>query len=187
MPTNLPVRASGSHEMKRPRPLPRAVRDACLIMIYGKPDDPDATPLDFTAAARLVGIRPNIMRKWLHKPAVISLIRAERRAFRNALCCANEAALAGIRDHAVNAMAKVAAIRQLEELEQTTAHRSSDADSVPHVTIRIVNAVNSPAPAPAVVTTIDANHDVDGFRIDSTGHRIDEETGQRIFTPPSPY
>jgi len=181
MPTNLPVCASGSRELKRPRPRPAAVRRACLLMVYG---GDDGKPLDFIAAARLCNIRPNIMRKWPHRAEVQVLLRAERKAFRSAINCANEASLRDIRDHADNSMARVASVRALEALDEVdSTHRRGTASESPYVTIKIVNAVNA-APAPAPVTTIDAQHDADGFRIDRDDHSIDE-TGRRIFTPPS--
>ena len=54
MATNPPLTASGSRDLKRPRPIPRTVRDAIVLMVYGKLDDADCKPLDFVEAAKLV-------------------------------------------------------------------------------------------------------------------------------------
>lgn len=54
---------------------------------------PSRCRVDFIGAARLVSMRPNILRKWLHKPAVVQFIRRERAAFRVSICAANEFAL----------------------------------------------------------------------------------------------
>ena len=80
-------------------------------MIYGRADDAEAAPLDFVESAKLAGIRPNILRKWLHKPAVVAFIRRERAAFRTAICAANEYALRKVRDESKNGMSVVAATR----------------------------------------------------------------------------
>ena len=118
MPSSQPICTSGSHEVRRPKPIPIKVREACLAMIYGRSDDDSAVPLDFIQAAKLVGIRPNILRKWLHKPAVVALIRRERAAFRQAICAANEYALRKVRDTSANGMSVVASVRALQELDE---------------------------------------------------------------------
>jgi hypothetical protein len=184
MPTNPPLTASGSRELKHPRPIPAAVRRACLLMIYG---DDDGRPLDFVEAARRSGVRPNIMRKWLHRVEVQILLRAERKAFRSAINCANEAVLADIRQNALNSMARVAAVRALQELdaEDHPIHRRGEAIS-PHVTIVIRT---DPAPIPKVIEHVPAELEplelepverrgVDGYRCD--------ENGQRVFDPDRP-
>jgi hypothetical protein len=144
-------------------------------MIYGKPGDDDAVPLDFVQASKAAGIRPNILRKWLHKPAVVALIRAERRAFREAICAGNEAALQRVRDKSLNGMATVAAVRGLEQIEEIDPYRRAVQES-PHVTIRIVNVQPSSASAP--VTTIEhaKPEPPDPYRpqieYDEQGHRV---------------
>src|SRR5689334_15710687 len=108
MPINPPLRASGSRELKRPRPIPKAVRDAITLMVYGKIDDPDCAPVDFITAAKLSGIKPDVMRRWLDRAEVRALLRSERRAFREAICAGNEAALQRVRDKSANGMVTVA-------------------------------------------------------------------------------
>jgi hypothetical protein len=133
-----PFAASGPRSpTERPRRIPQAVQAAVLLMIH------EGT--DFVAAARANGLRPDTMRRWLHRPELVSLIRRERAAFREAICSGNEHALAAIRDEAAgNAMAKVNAIRTLEALGEGAALRSGEVRS-PGVTIRILTVAPQPA------------------------------------------
>src|SRR5690348_11586368 len=129
VPTNPPLTASGPRELKRPRPIPRNVRDAIALMVFGRLDDPDCRPLDFIEAAKTAGIKPDVMRRYLDRGEVRALLHAERRAFRDAICAGNEGALARVRDTAANSMARVAAVRALEQLDaDDTAHTSPTAD-----------------------------------------------------------
>jgi hypothetical protein len=148
MPSSQPVCASGSHELQRPRPIPGKVKEACLLMIYGRADDAEAVPLDFVQSAKLVGIRPNIFRKWLHKPAVVQFIRRERAAFRTAICAANEYALRKVRDTSANGMCVVASVRQLEGIDEVASTRPA-AMQQPGITIRLINVVAATNDAPA--------------------------------------
>jgi hypothetical protein len=133
-----PFAASGRRTpTERPRRIPQAVQAAVLLMIH------EGT--DFVAAAQANGLRPDTMRRWLHRPELVSLVRRERAAYRQAICSGNEHALAVIRDEpAGNAMAKVNAIRTLEALdEDASLRRVSDVPS-PGMTIRILNVVPQP-------------------------------------------
>jgi hypothetical protein len=47
MPSISPITASGSRDLKRPRPVPKLVREAIKLMVHGLPDDPDGKPIDF--------------------------------------------------------------------------------------------------------------------------------------------
>ena len=116
MPIVPPLTSSASRDLKRPRPVPAAVRQALVMMVRGLPDDEDQRPLSFFAAAKVAGIGPDTMRRYLDRPEVIAMLRRERRAYREALCGGNERALAAIRDGSRNDMAKVAAVRQLEAM-----------------------------------------------------------------------
>jgi hypothetical protein len=69
-----PVRASG-HEPKRPTRLPAKIKAAILLMVYGDPARPDE-PIDFIAAAKLAGVAPDNMRRWLHRPGAASITRS---------------------------------------------------------------------------------------------------------------
>jgi len=152
MPDNPPLSAAGAREPeKRPRPIPRAVRDAINLMVFGKMDDADCAPLDFIEAAKLSGIKPDVMRRYLDRPSVRALLRAERRAFRDAICAGNELALRKVRDQSRNGMASIAAVRALEQLDEQDHGRPGDSDKqMPGLTI-IIEQPQHPAP----VTTID--------------------------------
>jgi hypothetical protein len=140
-----PFAASGPRSpTERPRQIPPSVRAAALKMIY--------EGCDFVVAAQASGLRPDTMRRWLHRPELVGFLRRERAAFRQAICSGNEHALAAIRDEpAGNAMAKVNAIRTLEALGEGAALRSSEVPS-PGVTIRILNIVPQPAPIDVMPT-----------------------------------
>ena len=137
MPSVPPLTSSASRDLKRPRPLPTAVRQAIVMMVRGLPDDEDQRPLSFIAAAKAAGIRPDTMRRYLDRPEVIAMLRRERRAYREALCGGNEGALATIRDASKNDMARVAAVRQLEAMNAEETTRPPD-DGAPRFQINIV-------------------------------------------------
>jgi hypothetical protein len=142
MPAIAPIRAS-SLEPKRVRPIPRAVRAAVLAMIYGDPAGGDnAVPLSFVQAAKLVGIQPYVLRRWLDKAAVIQLIRHERALHRRALCCGNELALQQVRDRSENPMARVRSVALLEQIDHEAATASRGESTSPGVVI----VINTPAP-----------------------------------------
>jgi len=100
-----PFAATGPRSpTKRPRGIAQSVRVAVLKMVH--------EGCDLVVAAQASGLKVDTLRRWLHRPELVSLIRRERAAFREAICSGNEHALAAIRDEpAGNAMAKVNAIR----------------------------------------------------------------------------
>jgi hypothetical protein len=122
MVSTTPLAASGSREPeKRPRPIPQKIRDAIVLMVYGRADDPDCRALPCLEAGRECGIKPDVMRKYLDRSDVRRLLMAERRAFRAAVCAGNEGALQRVRDKSANGMATVAAVRALEQLDDENA------------------------------------------------------------------
>jgi hypothetical protein len=140
-----PLTAAGSRQPEKAPPIPTKVRDAIRLMVFGKPDDENCAPLDFIEAGRMAGIKPDVMRRYLDRPTVRSLLLAERRAFRNAINAGNELSLKNIRDTAANSMARIGAIRTLEELgtEDAERHGRAGQREVPGVTI-IVEAATAP-------------------------------------------
>jgi hypothetical protein len=149
MPTNPPLTASGSRELKRPRPIPARIRTAVTLMVYGRLADETCTPVDFVEAARIVGLKPDQMRRWLDRGEVRALLRNERKAFRAAVCAGNKLALQRVRDKSLNHMATVAAVRQLQAIDEEDPHGRGAQDSSPFMTIRIITP---PATAPSPVT-----------------------------------
>ena len=150
MPIVPPLTSSAGRELKRPRPIPKPVYDAMRLMIYGRPSDPDGRPLTFTE----VGVKADVMRRYLDRPAVIALLRRERRAYREALCGGNEGALRAIRDASKNDMARVAAVRQLETMNAEEAGGSTGEGSPQSFSINIIS--RSPDPVTIEGRTIPA-------------------------------
>ena len=79
MPVVAPLASSNPRDREKRRPVPKPVRDAIVLMVYGRPDDPDGRPVDYIEAGKAAGIKPDIMRRWLDKPAVRALLHSERR------------------------------------------------------------------------------------------------------------
>jgi hypothetical protein len=146
MPSNPPLMASGSRELKRPKPIPKAVRAAVALMVYGKLDDPDCKPLGFIEAAKLAEIAPDHMRRYLDRAEVRALLRSERRVFRDAICAGNEGALKRIRDTSANGMSVVASVRALEQIDVEAATRPSGNATSPGIVIRIITPAAQPLP-----------------------------------------
>ena len=144
MPANPPLTASGPRALKCPRPLARNVREAVGFMVWGRVDDPEGRPLNFVDAARAAGVKPDVMRRWLDRPEVHSLLRAERKAFRATLCAGNEGALRRVRDTAANPMAVVASVRALDQMQAEEEGRAPPGAAAPGVTINIVTERATP-------------------------------------------
>lgn len=155
MPDIAPLTASGSREMKRPRSIPKAVREALRLMVYGREDDPDCKPLDFIEAAKLASVKPDVMRRYLDRGDVRALLRAERRVFREAICAGNERSLRHMRDTAANGMVRLGAIRVLEQIDAVETARPAGMPS-PGICIRIITPGAAADPpkdiTPAAVT-----------------------------------
>lgn len=153
MPANAPLTAAGPRDphKQRPRSIPRKVREACDLMVYGRPDDEDCKPLDFIEAGKACGVAPDIMRRWLDRSQVRAYLLASRRTFREAICAGNEGALQRIRDKSPNGMAVIASVRALENLDDETAARALDPKAQPGVTILVVTVVQQGVPAPPAI------------------------------------
>jgi hypothetical protein len=106
---------------------------------------------DLVAAARASGLRPDTLRRHLHRIVTIGFIHRERKAFRAALCSSNEYFLGEIRS-GDNSMAAVNAIKVLEQLDDEQHRAGSDAQ-VAGITIQIVNNVAADAPAKVIDAT----------------------------------
>lgn len=174
MPDHLPLTASGPRAPQKAQPIPKAVRAAIALLVRGRDDDENCEPLDFVAAAREAGIRPDTLRRHFDRPAVRSLLLAERRRFRDILCATNEASLARIRN-GENAMAAVKAVQVLEQLGEEAAVRSSSAAQTPGVTIRIVNVTAPPAEPHTINLTPEP-----------LPEPLEQPSGEPVFHPPTP-
>jgi hypothetical protein len=108
-------------------------------------------PMDFIEASKIAGVRPDQMRRWLDRPSVVALIRAERKAWRAAICAGNESALKRIRDaDDGNQMAQVQAIKTLEAIDAEQINQTRGSVTQPGLIIQIVGG---PAPSPMVDVT----------------------------------
>jgi hypothetical protein len=177
MAQNYPVTASGSREPeKRPRPIPKAVRAAIKLMVHGDPDDQDGRPLPFIEAGKQCGIKPDTMRRYIHRPDIVMLLRAERKAFREAICAGNEGALLRVRETSPNGMAVIGSVRALEHLseEDGAPGRPGFIRQMPGLTV-VINAFSGKAAA-----STDAGPIVD---VTPAGHE-DEPTDPTAFKWP---
>jgi hypothetical protein len=168
-----PVVSSASREpTKRPWPIPAKVKAAISLMVRGCDDDPNTQPLNLVDAARAAGVTPYVLRRYFDRPVVIAYLRAARRAFRNELCAANEACLRDIRNTAVvNTMARVAAIRQLELIDEADAVHARVQDESPGVVIQII-AAPKPASEPAKIDAMPPMLDAAGRKVDAVGNPV---------------
>jgi hypothetical protein len=146
MPQNIPITSSGSRspDRQRPRPVPSHVKRMIELMVRGKPDDESCIPLSFIEAGKLAGIAPDRARKWLDRPEVRSALRAERSAFRLALCSGNELTLQRLRDSSPNQMVQLGAVKTLEGIADAEAQPGRNASPVtPGLTVVVVNNLPS--------------------------------------------
>src|SRR5262249_52792548 len=95
---------------------------------------------DFVSAGKRHGMKAQVMRRWLGRAECISFLRKERARFRATVCAQNEATLVDIRDNAENSMARVHAVRTLENLADGEMARPSNTQT-PGVVLKIVNVV----------------------------------------------
>jgi hypothetical protein len=146
MPVNLPFAASSGRELSdKPRRIPKSVQLACLAMIH--------QGIGLVEAARLHHIKPDTLRRHLHRIETISFIRRERAAFRAALCSQNEFYLASIRSDSANAMAQTKAISLLEAIDDEARARPARSGEVasPGVVLNIIHQAPTPAPIVEIV------------------------------------
>jgi hypothetical protein len=161
MPVIAPLTSSGSRDLeKKPRPIPKAVKDAVTLMVYGRPDDPDGRPLDFVGAGKVCGIRPDVMRRWLDKPTVRALIHAERRAFRAAICAGNELALQRVRDKSENGMAVIGSVRALEQIDDAEEMRPAARQTIPGFVI-VINGPSAHMPRSPTIEATPVSESID--------------------------
>jgi hypothetical protein len=117
MPTNYPVAASGERPPKRARPLSAGVKAAVNALVWGVEGDDGRSPVTLGEAAAEGAMRPDTLRRYLHRLDVRALIADEKKAFLAWATSANARALMDIRDTSANDAARVRAVLALEELE----------------------------------------------------------------------
>jgi hypothetical protein len=153
MPKPAPILTAGSRAPRRPTRIPPAVRLACQYLVEGRPGDEGAAPrqLGFVEAARLAGMKPETMRRWLLEPAVRSLVKAKRAAVLESICAGNPLALAVVRDRSANDMAKVRAAVALEDMNNAIDVTRQPSGGGRAFQINIVNRLG-PSPQPPAIT-----------------------------------
>jgi hypothetical protein len=153
MPINLPFAASSGRDLSdKPRRIPKSVQSACLAMIH--------QGIGLVEAARAHNIKPDTLRRHLHRIETISYIREERKALRTALCSSNEYYLAQIRNDSQNAMAQTKAISLLEAIDDEARVRPARSGEIasPGVVLNIIH--QAPNPAPIVEIMPRSSHDL---------------------------
>jgi len=152
----VPFGASGPRSStKRPRGIPPAVRAAVVKMCW--------QGCDRVEAARAVGLQFDTLRRWLHRPEVVSFQRRESAARAQAEGPRNIHVLVEIRDGSTNEMARVHAIKLLELIREEVLSRHASETSGPGVTIRIINQAPQQVPIditprPSQIIDAVANH-----------------------------
>jgi transposase-like protein len=133
-----PVAASGAREPERAaRRIPAKVKASVIAMV--------TEGIDLVAAAQANNLRPASLRQWLHRPEVAALVRSERKAYRQAILCAAEHALADVMNNAENSQARVNAAKAIIEVDRDEyAHPHAGERTLPGVTIRILNVTAAP-------------------------------------------
>ena len=146
-----PVLASRREPARAVR-LPEGVKLAIIEMVENG--------ADFISAAKSNGLQPQTMRRWLGRAECIAFLRKERARFRATICAQNEAVLAEIRDDRDgNQMARVHAIKTLEQLDEDASLRRTGELPTPGVTIVIRGHpreddaidITAPAKAPQII------------------------------------
>jgi len=106
-----------ARERTQPGKVTGKLRTACDAMVFeGRPYDEAARSVDMTVAA---------MRKALAKPHVQAYLRVQREVLRTSLCGGNILALAYVRDQTDNQMARVQAVKALEQIGEEQARTAS--------------------------------------------------------------
>jgi hypothetical protein len=95
--------------------------------------------LDLVAASEQHGLRAATLRTWLHRPEIVALVRAERKAYRLAISCGTERALVEVRDNREgNQMARVAAAKAIIDIDQDEYGRPAGERVSPGITLKFV-------------------------------------------------
>jgi hypothetical protein len=150
MPISVPFAASPGRDLQKPRRIPKSVQLACLDMIR--------RGLGLVEAAKANNLRPDSLRRHLHRIETIGYIKRERAALRTALCSSNEFFLAEIRNNSENEMARTKAIALLEAIDDQLPMRHAGEIAGPGITLRIVHETWQPIDlTPAKAPLIDAD------------------------------
>jgi hypothetical protein len=124
MPTTYPIAAAGDRQPKRAPPLAAGVKAAVKALVWGIDSDEGRRPATLAEAAAAESMRPDTLRRYLHRLDMRALIVDEKKGFLAWATSANAQALTNIRDTSANDAARVRAVLALEELETPRDGRS---------------------------------------------------------------
>jgi hypothetical protein len=93
------------------------VKAAVKALVWGVESDEGRRPVTLGEAAAAGSMKPDTLRRYLHRLDVRALIADEKKAFFAWATSANAQALMDIRDTSTNDAARVRAVLALEELE----------------------------------------------------------------------
>lgn len=120
-------------------------------------------------AARAVDFEGSSMRKALERPHVQAYLRAQKQVFRASVSCRNISVLEEIRDSGENQMARLGAVKLLEQIDEQ-AQATASAGKSAGVTIQILQVM------PGSVT--DHHRPIDG-KASVINAPMPEETGEQ--------
>jgi len=122
-------------DRSRPMRVTGKLKVACNLLAY--------EGLPFNEAAQQAGLSVHAMRLALQRPHVIAYLKAQREVLRASMSGRNILTLAAVRDQTDNQMARVNAVKALEQIGDEPSARSG-ASSMPGLVIQIVNSPAEP-------------------------------------------
>lgn len=123
-----PANPGDDDKPSKPLRVTGKLRAACDYLVH--------EGLHFDEAARKANLSVRAMRYALGRSHVVAYLRQQREILREAMCGANILALADVRDQRENHNARVAAVKVMEQMGETTNTRAgSGASQVPGFTI----------------------------------------------------
>jgi hypothetical protein len=145
------ILATSSQKPKKSTPLPSEVKRQIRYAVRGDPATGEK--LDVIQAGKAAGMSPERARAWAFHPQFKPALIAERKQYLVEIAASNELTLERLRDSSKNEMARLGAVKQIEEMAADAggARQGSETQSSPFV----INIISRPAAAPAV--TIDAH------------------------------
>lgn len=118
------------------------LKRALDLMVYG---DEDGNRYDHVTAPRKVDYSNVSMRKALQRPDVLRYLNEQKQVFRKSLSAGNIHVLGEIRDDSGNAMARLGAVKLLEQMDQQAPAQSAANRNVTPGVVVVINA-NREAP-----------------------------------------
>lgn len=124
----LTLRQRAAIDRSPPMRVDGKLRKACMALVHDG--------LGWKEAAERAGFRPSSMLSALERPHVKAFIKQQRDVLRSSMCGRNILVLAEVRDQTDNQMARVQAVKALEQLEDQQVARGPAA-AMPGLTIHV--------------------------------------------------